>query len=169
MKATDLKHLHPKVATDTTNMPAPPAGVSPNPDDERVALIGEVHTRVLDTISGFEKVVEKAEPEFKPVAETFLYMHRKHENELTAYLLTCGHKPENDGSFFGTVNKAVVEMRSWFEDVSENIMDRIIQGEKHVLEAYENARSAGQTVEGNALLTKHMTELDRVMQKHSNV
>ncbi|WFE74331.1 DUF2383 domain-containing protein [Roseinatronobacter sp. S2] len=169
MKATDIKHLHPKVAAGAADAPTPPASASPNPDDDRIQLIGEVHTRVLDTIAGFEKVVERAEPEFKPVAETFLYMHRKHESELTAYLQKCGYAPENDGSFFGTVNKAVVEMRSWFEDVSENIMDRIIQGEKHVLEAYENAQSVGQTVEANAMLAKHMAELDAMMQKNAHV
>lgn len=162
MKATEIKHMHPKL--DETAAAAPTA--SPAPDDERVRLIGETHTRVLDTIAGFEKVVEKAEPDFKSVAETYLYLHRKHERDLAAYLTKCGYEPANDGSFFGTVNKAVVEMRSWFEDVSDNIMDRIIQGEKHVIEAYENARSVGQTVDANAMLTRHIEDIDALMHKH---
>lgn len=167
MKPTEIKHMHPKVAAGGTDMSTPPATAQPDPEDDRIQRIGEVHTRVLDTIAGFEKVVEKAEQDFRPVAEAFLFMHRKHESDLSSYLKSCGYEADSDGSFFGTVNKAVVEMRSWFENVSDNIMDRIIQGEKHVMDAYEDAQSVGQTVEANALLAKHMTELDMMMQKHT--
>ncbi|MDD7971343.1 DUF2383 domain-containing protein [Roseinatronobacter alkalisoli] len=167
MKPTEIKHLHPKLdaAAGETVTTSPDPGI--NPGEDRVALIAEAHTRVLDITEGFEKLTEKAEPDFRPVAETYLFMHRKHEAELAAYLRQCGHEPDNDGSFFGAVNRALVEMRSWFEEVDDAVMDRIIQGEKHVLDAYENARNVGQTVEANALLTRHMSELDRLMQKHA--
>jgi hypothetical protein len=52
---------------------------SPNisPDEERLDLIAEVHTRVLDAKDGFEKLVEKAEPKFRPVAQEFLALHSR--------------------------------------------------------------------------------------------
>ncbi|MGP9790115.1 DUF2383 domain-containing protein [Roseinatronobacter sp. NSM] len=159
MKAPEIKQMNPEL-DEAAPMPAP--------DGEALRLIAEVHTRVLDTIAGFEKIVEKAEPDFTQVAETFLYLHRKHERDLAAYLAKCGYAPDNDGSFFGTVNKALVEMRSWFEDVSDNIMDRIIHGEKHVIDAYENARSVGQTLDANAMLTRHIEDIDALMHKHTS-
>ncbi|WP_209427376.1 DUF2383 domain-containing protein [Pararhodobacter sp. SW119] len=142
---------------------------SPNisPDEERLDLIAEAHTRVLDTKKGFEKLVEKAEPKFRPVAKEFLALHSRHEGELAAYLGSCGRAPQEDGSFFGTVNRAVIEMRSWFEEVSDNVMDRVVEGEKHVLEGYAAARDAGQTVEAHAMLARHITEIDRLIAGHT--
>ncbi|TVR43641.1 MAG: DUF2383 domain-containing protein [Rhodobacteraceae bacterium] len=136
------------------------------PEQPPLELLAEVHTRLVDTISGFEKVTEKAEPEFRPVAEEFLEMHRRHEAELAAHLASLGHEPQADGSIFGTVNRAVVALRSWFEDVSENIMDRITQGERHLIEAYDAARESRQSIETNAILMRHSAEIDAMMEKH---
>ena len=143
-----------------------PPGEPPEPERSAEELLVEVHTRIVDTISGFEKMVEKAEPEFRPVAENFLEMHRKHEAELAAHLASIGHEPQQDGSIFATVNRAVVAVRSWFEDVSDNIMDRVAQGERHLIEAYDAARAASQSIEANAILTRQSAEIDALMAKH---
>jgi hypothetical protein len=168
MNPEDIKHLHPKLAPDAPD-PIETRATAPQnlPDDPHLDLIAEAHTRVLDTVSGFRKVVEKAQPEFRPVADAFLAMHVRHEGELAAHLRKCGREPGEDGSFFGTVNRAVIEMRSWFEDVTESIMDRVAQGELHVLDAYKAARDAGQNPDTDLLLTRHMAEIDALMRKHT--
>ena len=138
-----------------------------HPGDEPLDRIAEAHTRVLDTIAGFEKLSEKAEPSFKPVADAFLATHQKHEAELASYLRKMGRDPDEDGSFFGTVNSSLIELRSWFEDVTEDVMDRIQEGEKHVLEGYEQARDTGQTIEANAMLSYHMEQINALLRAHA--
>lgn len=160
MQPTDTKNLNPADAG------AQPAGPQPSPDDARLDLIAKVHTSVLDTISGFDKMVEKAEPSFKPVAQAFLTMHSRHEGVLAAYLAQAGRVPDDDGSFFGAVNRAVIEVRSWFDDIDRDVMDRVSDGEEQVLETYAEARDAGQTIEANAMLTDQMAEISAALRQY---
>lgn len=138
-----------------------------DPDDEPLERIAEAHRRVVDVIEGFDKLVEKAEPSFRPVAEAFLTMHRRHDRELAAYLERAGREASEHGTFFGTVNRALIEARSWIENVDEGVMDRVKEGEKHVLEGYAEARDIGQTVEANAMLRQHMADIDALLVKHA--
>ncbi|MBQ1203194.1 MAG: DUF2383 domain-containing protein, partial [Loktanella sp.] len=137
-----------------------------NPDDERLDLIVDVHTSVLDSISGYDKLVEKAEPAFKATAQDFLTMHSRHETTLAAYLAQSGRVPDENGSFFGTLNRAVIEARSWFQDVDSDLMKAVADGEKRVQETYQQARDAGQTVEANAMLTQQMEEIQALLRKN---
>lgn len=155
MHPADFPIMHPQEADNQRS----------NPDDDRLDLIAKVHTRVLDTISGFDKLVEKAEPEFKPTAQSFLVAHSRHETVLAAYLAQCGREPDEDGSFIGTLNRAVIEARSWFEDVDKDILDRVADGERQLLETYAEARDAGQTVEANAILTQQMAEIEDLLRQ----
>lgn len=130
-------------------------------------LLAETHTRVLDTIAGFEKVVEKAQPEFRPIAGAFLAMHVRHEADLTRTLSASNRDPAADGSIFGTVNSAAVEMKSWFEEVTDKIMDQIKSAEIHILEAYTDAKDACQDDEVNALIARHEVDIDKLMREHA--
>ncbi|WP_322893334.1 MULTISPECIES: DUF2383 domain-containing protein [unclassified Yoonia] len=163
MHPTEFKNLQPQAADDSALRPA---GPQPEPHDERLDLIAKVYTSVLDTISGFDKLVEKAEPSFKPAAQEFLTMHSRHEGVLAAYLAQAGRVPDDDGSFFGTINRAVIEARSWFEDVDRDVMDRVAEGEEQVLETYAEARDVGQTIEANAMLTDQMAEITALLRKN---
>lgn len=138
----------------------------PNPDEERLDLIADVHISVLDSISGFDKLVEKSEPDFKATAQAFLTMHSRHETTLAAYLTQSGRSPDENGSFLGTLNRAVIEARSWFQDVDSDVMKRVAEGEEQVLETYQKARDAGQTVEANAMLTQQMEEIQTLLSDH---
>lgn len=163
MTTKPLSEFHPKVAPDASDTVTDHPDPGHHPEDERLDRLAEIHTRVLDTINGFEKLIDKAEPDFIPVAKAFHDMHTRHERDLAEYLLKAGRDPEQDGSFFGSVNKAVIEMRSWFSDIDHNVMDQVKEGEKHVLEAYQEARDSAQTVEANSMLMRHTEEIDRLM------
>lgn len=164
MQPSTLKTLHPKVASDTDAATGPPQ----DPKEEGLDKLAEVHTRVLDTLAGFDKLHEKAEPEFRQVALAFQQMHAEHERDLSAALVAAGRSPEQDGSFFGGINRAVIEVRSWFEDVTAKVMDQIKEGEKHVLDAYADAQAASQSVEVNAMLARHVQDIDAKMRKYGN-
>ena len=163
MHANDFKNLHPQLSEDSALRPSDP---QPDPHDARLDLIAKVHTSVLDTVSGFDKMVEKAEPSFKQTAQDFLTMHSRHAGVLAAYLAQAGRVPDDDGSFFGTINRAVIEARSWFTDVDRDVMDRVAEGEENVLATYSEARDAGQTIEANAMLTDQMAEITALLRKN---
>ena len=145
------------------------ASTSPKTDlsSHCLDLLAETHTRVLDTIAGFEKVVEKAQPEFRPIADAFLAMHVRHEADLARTLLASNRDPAADGSIFSSVNRAAVEMTSWFEDVTDKIMDQIKTAELHILEAYTDAKGACQGDEVNALIARHEVDIDNLMREHA--
>lgn len=140
----------------------------PLPDDARLDLIAKVHTGVVDTISGFDKMVAKAEPSFHAVAQDFLTMHSRHAGVLAAYLAQSGRQPDDNGSFFGLVNRAVIEVRSWFDEIDADVMDRVSAGEKQILDLYAEARDAGQTIEAHALLSDQMAEITAALHRHSS-
>lgn len=168
MDPRDAKHMHPKLDSDAEAAPGSATAHHPQAESDAHDLLAEVHTRVRDTIAGLEKLHEKAEPDFRPVAQQLLSLHRRHSADLEAHLADVGHEAQEDGSFFSTVNRAVIEIRSWFDDISDNVMSQVKEGEKHVLEAYENAK--GDPSQPDAVrdtLSRHITEIDAAMQKHA--
>lgn len=98
--------------------------------------------RTVDALAGYVTMVDKAEPGFRPVAERFRALHDRHNAALTATLIRHGVEPDADGSFMGTVNKAVVSLRALFDDIDADVMDSIRDGENHVLEAFDDAIGA---------------------------
>lgn len=167
MTAKDFDKLHPDLAGLSPGQAKDGLSEPVDPNEDRLEKIAEAHRRVADVIAGFEKLAEKAEPTFRPVAEAFLLMHKAHHRELASYLARSGLEGSENGTVFGTINRAVIEARSWFETVDEAVMDRVKEGERHVLDAYAEARDVRQTVEANAMLTKHMSDIDSLLIKHT--
>lgn len=149
-------------------VPLPPRDVHPQFEDppHGIEALIELHTRLDDTVAGFKKVVEKAEPDFRPVARDFLALHSDHARAVAGMLAHDGHDPAQDGSVFGAVNRALVQARSWFDTVDVNIMDALVQGEKHVLEAFEGAIESAEPAERrNALVAMRDAQI-ALMDKH---
>ncbi len=135
--------------------------------DKGTPALAELHTRLLDTIAGYDKVLEKAQPEFTAIAAEFRSLHVRQAERVAKMLRAAGHEPPKDGSFFGRVNRAVVELRSWFDDISTNIMDALVAGEKHVLEAFDDAITAT-TVPGNAeVLRQERADLVALLDRYA--
>ncbi|MGR3507595.1 MAG: DUF2383 domain-containing protein [Paracoccaceae bacterium] len=116
-----------------------PEGKSPHIAD----AITELHTRTVDALRGYEKMVEKAEPEFRATAQKFRDLHDSHASALSRILIAMGAQVDADGSFMGTVNQAVVSLRAFFDEIDEDVMDNIRSGEDHVLKAFDGALASG--------------------------
>lgn len=121
--------------------PLPPRDVHPGIEDPPPGIeeLAELHTRLVDTVAGFDKMIEKATPELAPIARDFHALHAAHARAVAGMLGRDGHDPAQDGSIFGAVNRGLVTARAWFDDVGLNLMEPLIQGEKHVLDAYDDA------------------------------
>jgi len=107
--------------------------------DGALDALNSLHTLTIDSRNGFEKMVDKAEPEFRPVVERFRSLHHRQAGDLAAILAKRGHAVEDGGSMMGTLNEAVVSLRSFFDDIDEGTMPSIRRGEEHVLNAYAEA------------------------------
>ncbi|HMO07001.1 MAG TPA: PA2169 family four-helix-bundle protein [Paracoccaceae bacterium] len=130
--------MHPAIAPGALGVTpdeADPTGITA-PD---LGPLYAAHGRTLDALAGFETMVEKAEPHFRPVAERFAGLHRRHGGELGLMLAELGGTPDGDGTLMGTVNKAVVSLRAFFGEIDEDAMDSIRSGEQHVCTAYQEA------------------------------
>lgn len=105
--------------------------------------VADLHTRTVDALAGFETMVEKAEPAFRDIVERFRDLHARHAGALKAILADLGIEVDDDGSFMGTVNEAVVSLRAFFDEIDEDSMDNIRSGEEHVLRAFDAAIAGG--------------------------
>lgn len=136
------------------------------PVDE-VQFLADLDTRLIDTIRGLETVQEKAERSFLPVAGAFHQLHERQRATLARMLLARGHDPDANGSILGTVNSVVVTVRSWFDNIDAGILESLIDGEQHVLDAYdaaiENLRDPGD----RAVLTQDRDALRALLKTHA--
>ncbi|SHH14201.1 DUF2383 domain-containing protein [Marivita hallyeonensis] len=119
------------------------AGREPDLADEDARTpndhLQELYTRIVDAKAGFDVMVDKAEPDFRDVALSFRDMHQRHADTIKDML---HGNVEEDGSFMGTINKAVVSMRAFFDEIDEDVMDQVRRGEEHVIDAFRTAEAS---------------------------
>lgn len=107
-------------------------------NDDATALIA-LYDRVVDSVKGYDKMVEKAEPAFRDTADRFRTLHARHAQDLQQLFSVLDIETDADGSFMGTVNQTVVTFRAFFDDIDEDVMDQVRSGEDWVLKAFEDA------------------------------
>jgi hypothetical protein len=114
-------------------------------DDRADAIEGIVtlHTRTVDAMKGYAKMVQNAETKFRPVAQQFHDVHTRHAAALSVMLASAGREVDENGSFIGTVNATVVSLRAFFDEIDEDVMESVRSGEDHVLKAFDGALEYG--------------------------
>ncbi len=108
-------------------------------DQDHLEALIDLHTRSIDTLRGFETMVEKAVPAFRTIAEKFRALHARHVTRLATMVREMGGRPDSDGSFMGTVNRTVVTLRATFDTIDHQVIHQIHSGEAHVLAAFDRA------------------------------
>lgn len=126
------------------------------------ALI-DLHIRTLDAKAGFETMVAKAEPAFRPVAQRFFDLHSGHAVALAPMLAVRGLEDASGPSLMASVNKAVVSVRALFDEIDADIMDRVRKGEAHVRAAFDEAIASGVTADELQILLDLRAALDRLL------
>ena len=126
--------------------------------------LSQLHTLSVDTRRGFSKMVEKADSSFQPTAERFSALHGRHVARLDVMVREMGGVPDADGSFMGTVNTVVVSLRSLFDTIDRDVMDRVRSGEEKVLTEFENAIAASLPQGHREALIEMKAELTGLLQ-----
>lgn len=156
-----------------TDIPMPPGGASGQPaqpsprSEEEIEKLEELHTLLIDTIAGYDKVLEKAEPEFVGTAEAFRGLHATQVERVAKMLRDLGGEIDAQGSFFGTINRGVVEMRSWIDDIGHNILGALVDGEKRVIDAFEDVILVSPSVERRGALEQMQGQIKLMLQRHA--
>lgn len=155
-----------------TDIPMPPGGAAatggPPPDrGDETALLAALHTHLLDTMEGFDKAMEKADADVLGPLEAFHGLHRAHAEKIAGMLAALGGAPRDDGSLLGTVNRAVVEVRSWFDGGGHTLMEAMIAGEARMVAAFDAVIEASPSPERRGALQQMQTELRRLLQRHA--
>lgn len=156
-----------------TDIPVPPSGESgvsqePTPrSNEEISKLHNLHVLLTDTVTGYDKIIEKAQPEFVEVAQAFRGAHVAQAKIVSDMLVAMGAEVDEDGSFFGLVNKTVVEVRSWFDEISHNIIDAMADGEKRVIEAIEDAIEASPSPERRSILENMKSEIKALLHRYA--
>lgn len=125
----------------------------------------DLYTRIVDAKAGFDVMVDKAEPEFRDVATSFRDMHARHAEQIARLL--HGHV-DADGSLMGTVNKAMVSIRALFDEIDEDVMDQVRNGEAQVLSAFREAE-ANSAAPHEAQLIAMRAELEDLLQRTAHL
>ena len=133
-------------------------------DTDALDSLALAHTRTVDALAGYETMIEKAEPEFRPVAIRFRDLHRNHAASLAGMLRAHGRNPEDDGSFMSTVNKVVVSLRAMFDELDQDAMGQIRSGEQHVLDAYREAESKAASAADRSALSRMRGSLEALIE-----
>lgn len=115
-----------------------------------------------DALEGYEKMLEKAEPSFRPTVSSLLEQHRAARQEIAGLLRERGAGTDGDGSFMGAVHKTVVTLRSVVDDPDGDWIPGILDGEQRNLDKYDDAiAEAAADPAVRATLSKHRERLQR--------
>ncbi len=122
-----------------------------------------VQTLSVDTLHGFQKMVEKAEPHFRPIAERFAALHGQHVTQMYNMVREAGGIPDDEGSFMGRINTAVVTLRAVFDDIDTGVMDQVRSGEKHLIATFDDAIASPLPLGQCEALTQMKAELVQLL------
>lgn len=148
-------------------LPNPAMSSAQSPDQPMIDALVTLHTRSIDSRMGYEKMVEKAEPEFRPTVQSFHNLHADHASVIARILADKGYSSDDEGSIMGSINRAVVAVRSFFDDVDADLMAAIHDGEQHVLAAFSDALAQPLPTEDVAKLTTLRDDLVALLAKTS--
>jgi len=115
-----------------------------------------------DALEGYEKMLEKAEPSFRPTVAELLAQHRAASQDIDVQLRDRGAAVDEDGSFMGAVHKTVVTLRAAVDDPDRDWIPGIVDGEKRNLKKYDEA-IAESAVDSTlqSMLRRHRDTLQR--------
>ncbi|KNG95602.1 DUF2383 domain-containing protein [Pseudaestuariivita atlantica] len=121
--------------------------------------LATLHARHVDAKAGFDVMVDRAKPGFKPVATRFRDFHAEQARAIAALLPEGARK---DGSFMSTVNRTVVRLRDIFDELDEHVMKHIRSGEEWVHTAYLDAIELAPP-DARAVLVDGMVQLETLI------
>jgi uncharacterized protein (TIGR02284 family) len=119
-----------------------------------------LHTALIDANDGYDKAIEKSEDaaltsQLRATSD----LHRAAHGDVHRLLTARGEKPDEDGSFMGTVHRTVIAARSAIVGLDEGSLDAFASGEENNLEKYDDAIRDETDVSARETLSRHRQRL----------
>lgn len=112
--------------------------------NDKTDALHQINAGILDVLSGFETLKDRAEAEIMDTVRDLDQMHRDHAGRIAALLAAHG-EPTDDGSVRGTVNKVATTLRDWVGSLDADALSFVRQGEEQLLAIYDAALEAWPT------------------------
>jgi hypothetical protein len=126
----------------------------------------DVHTATNDVLTGYETMLDRAEPEIVPIIADLTTLHRKHAIDLEDRLHQLGEDGKGDKSLQGTLNSVAVTLRDWVTGLDKGTLDAVERGEKALRDVYADALSGLSAADDPltaALLTAQHQDIDKAL------
>jgi uncharacterized protein (TIGR02284 family) len=104
-------------------------------NDDLVSL----YNRAVDARHGYEEALAQAEGKgLTRLFRELIDIHTRNGEELSAYLIGIGHRPDDEGTFMSTVHRTIMDVRSVFGGLGESVLPGLIDGEERNVEKYDD-------------------------------
>ena len=115
--------------------------LSPTPengDPRFVDALGRLHTRLVDARNGYTKALELGpDAEALPVFRELHAMKTEDAAETGRMLASYGADVDADGSWMTTLQKTIMSVRSAFDALGEGAVSDALDGERQILDLYD--------------------------------
>jgi uncharacterized protein (TIGR02284 family) len=102
--------------------------------------LADLHTALVDARKGYEEAIEKSDnPGLTALFREMHTLHGAAHGDIHGLLVAKGAHPDDDGSFMGTVHKAVISVRSAITGLDDNSLASFASGEESTLAKYDEA------------------------------
>ncbi|MDU8944629.1 DUF2383 domain-containing protein [Ovoidimarina sediminis] len=131
-----------------------------NTSEQPISAISQLATDVVDAIRGYETMIDLADEDLRPVVERLHALHNTHAGPLLTMLDELGGSPDEVGSAFAMVHRAVAKTRNLFGALDSSAVRQIVDGEERLVNSYSNAISnSGSQPEYRNILSDQRDEL----------
>lgn len=96
--------------------------------------LATLQVRHTDAANGYQKGVENADAEMKPMLESLVELHDRSAGEAADILKAHGGEPDDDGSWMSWVHETIMSVRGTFDDIDQDVIPGIIDGEQRILD-----------------------------------
>ncbi len=130
------------------------------------ASLAHLHQAIVDAHDANEAFARNAEPDVRAMLTAFRDLHDRHDRELVTAMAGHGHHPDEGGGFASLMHKGVARLRDMFGDSDDRVVERMIDGEREVVGAYNHALMHGGPDDIVGLLQRQLEELERLIERH---
>lgn len=121
--------------------------------------LSSLYTALVDSRNGYEEAAKDAgKTGLVSLYEEMVALRRQAIAELEPLLIKAGITPERGGSYMSTVHRTIVSFQSMLTDLDESVLPGFIDGEKRILETYDEAIGPSGDPD-REVLTRQRTEL----------
>jgi uncharacterized protein (TIGR02284 family) len=125
--------------------------------------LASLHTTLVDSRNGYEEAIKDAGATgLVSLFEEMVALRRQQIAEIDPLVRRTGLTPDKDGSFMSTVHRTIISVQSMLTDLNERVLPGFIDGEKRILDAYDDVIAMSGDPD-REVLTRQRTQIqDRI-------